>query len=272
MADEHQAHEEEGEGWLVSYADLVTLLFGLFVMLYAMAEVDDKKFVEMGKSLAAGFKKAPDITSDAPTPPENLLTEEQKQIRAFQMLVAIMNLGDPNSAVRKVSRAYEAALEGKSVANIANGLTGKTKGIEEASNKIDNLSKAREEKVTELILAADEIFQGKSSEFKPQARVTLASVTEMLKKVQDYVDIQVVAHTDADPIPHNLNLDNWALTTNQAMAITRFFIENGIPGNIINAIGKGSFVPLFDEKDDKGNLLIENKAKNRRINIVLEKK
>ena len=53
-ADEHEDHEEHpDERWLVSYADMMTLLFGLFVMLYSMAN----KFEQVQQQVSKTFEK-----------------------------------------------------------------------------------------------------------------------------------------------------------------------------------------------------------------------
>src|SRR3712207_1123783 len=49
--EEHANHER----WLVSYADMLTLLFVLFVVLYAMSNVDKAKFEALAAGLSAGF-------------------------------------------------------------------------------------------------------------------------------------------------------------------------------------------------------------------------
>jgi chemotaxis protein MotB len=52
----HKPHEEEGgEGWLVSYADMMTLLVGFFVILLSFSTVDHKKFEEIKKSATKEF-------------------------------------------------------------------------------------------------------------------------------------------------------------------------------------------------------------------------
>ena len=49
--EEHENHER----WLVTYADMVTLLMVLFIVLFAMSQVDQKKFNALKAGLAAGF-------------------------------------------------------------------------------------------------------------------------------------------------------------------------------------------------------------------------
>ena len=52
--EEHEEHENH-ERWLVTYADMVTLLMVLFIVMFAMSVVDEKKFNALKEGLAAGF-------------------------------------------------------------------------------------------------------------------------------------------------------------------------------------------------------------------------
>src|SRR3978361_2336687 len=49
--EEHENHER----WLVSYADMVTLLMCLFIVLFAMSQVDKQKFAELASGLSQSF-------------------------------------------------------------------------------------------------------------------------------------------------------------------------------------------------------------------------
>ena len=62
----HEEHEEHvnHERWLVSYADMLTLLFVLFVVLYSMSDVNLKKFSELAAGLSAGFGSQSAVFSD----------------------------------------------------------------------------------------------------------------------------------------------------------------------------------------------------------------
>ena len=52
--EEHEEHENH-ERWAVSYADMMTVLVGLFIVLFAMSQVDEVKFEELRRSLSIGF-------------------------------------------------------------------------------------------------------------------------------------------------------------------------------------------------------------------------
>src|SRR4051794_30383440 len=65
--EEHENHER----WLVTYADMVTLLMVLFIVMFAMSQVDEKKFMALKSGLAAGF-----ANSDSVLPGSQTLLEE----------------------------------------------------------------------------------------------------------------------------------------------------------------------------------------------------
>ena len=53
----HEEHEEHAnhERWLVSYADMMTLLMVLFIVMFAISQVDQRKFDQLKDGMAAGF-------------------------------------------------------------------------------------------------------------------------------------------------------------------------------------------------------------------------
>src|SRR3978361_348135 len=64
-AKKHEEEEHENhERWLVSYADMLTLLFALFVVLYAMSQVDITKFNAFSQGLQQGFGAPVTIRDD----------------------------------------------------------------------------------------------------------------------------------------------------------------------------------------------------------------
>ena len=86
---------EEGEAWLASFADLLSLLLGFFILLYSLSVMDERKFYEMGKSISSSFQSSDE---DGTQEEAVALKTKAKQIKAYQMLVAILNLGDENTA------------------------------------------------------------------------------------------------------------------------------------------------------------------------------
>ena len=87
-AKKHEEEEHENhERWLVSYADMLTLLFALFVVLYSMSQVDVEKFTDFSRGLQEGF--------GAP------VTIPQPQVDAEHIAVAGALLQHPRHALRR---------------------------------------------------------------------------------------------------------------------------------------------------------------------------
>jgi flagellar motor protein MotB len=83
--------------------------------------------------------------------------------------------------------------------------------------------------------------------------------------------ITVEGHTDDEPISSAQFPSNWELSAARAAAVVRFFVEHGIPANRLRAAGYAQTHPLAPNRDDAGNPIPENQAKNRRVVIELEK-
>jgi len=94
----------------------------------------------------------------------------------------------------------------------------------------------------------------------------LDQVITALKQKYAGKKIIVVGHTDSDPIQRTKDLwkDNWELSTERGLSVTRYLIEHGIPGAAIMAAGCGEARPLGSNNNSAG------KAKNRRVEIVVQ--
>jgi flagellar motor protein MotB len=83
--------------------------------------------------------------------------------------------------------------------------------------------------------------------------------------------ITVEGHTDDEPISSAQFPSNWELSAARAAAVVRFFVEHGVPADRLRAAGYADTRPLAPNRDDAGNPIPENQAKNRRVAIELEK-
>ena len=93
--EEHDNHER----WLVTYADMVTLLMVLFIVMFAMSVVDEKKFNALKAGLAAGFGQSTSVLEGS----DSLL--EQPGATAIEPVRAELFLADfPESQRATISR------------------------------------------------------------------------------------------------------------------------------------------------------------------------
>jgi len=105
-----------------------------------------------------------------------------------------------------------------------------------------------------------------------RANLKRASSTE-LDHIQSVVEskysgrpIDVIGHTDTDPIQKSKWQDNWELSAQRALTVVRYLTSRGVPAERIRAIGRGENQPIAS------NATASGKTKNRRVEIVVHMK
>ena len=89
-------------------------------------------------------------------------------------------------------------------------------------------------------------------------------------KFKDY-NVVIEGHTDDSPIQTAQFPSNWELSTARAASVVRLLIDRGFPPNRLRASGYADTMPKFPNRDANGKAIPENQAKNRRVIIRLEK-
>lgn len=110
------------------------------------------------------------------------------------------------------------------------------------------------------------LFASGKATLKSATNKDLDHILSVLKSHYVGKMIDVVGHTDSDPIKKSNWKDNWELSTERALAVTRYLVEHGIPEATVKASGCGSSRPVASNKTSAG------KAKNRRVEIVVHMK
>jgi len=107
------------------------------------------------------------------------------------------------------------------------------------------------------------LFDSGKASLKGSARGDLDHIVSVLKDKYSGRLIDIVGHTDNDPIRKSSWKDNWQLSTERSLSVLRHLNSNGIPDDRIRAIGCGSGKPVAP------NITASGKAKNRRVEIVV---
>lgn len=259
--------DQDAELWIVSYADMVTLLFGFFVILYSFSTLDESKFDEMSKELSAAFsaKKSRIDPQDSAS-----LDDKDRQLRAFQMLVSMMNLGeDATEAVAKIEQAAADASDKEAAKQFA---TDRLKIRRDHENDTIQVN-INEESLLELILPDTTLFPAGGSTISEEARSKLKGLASDIRVMKDLADVEVVGHTDGEiPAAGSPNLNNFALSALRAGVVAQVLIDFGLDPAMVSTRGMGSLRPLVPETDAKGRIIPENRGKNRRVHIMLKTK
>jgi len=102
------------------------------------------------------------------------------------------------------------------------------------------------------------LFDSGSIKLKKVAKSRLNGIAREIKNKFSDKKISVVGHTDTDPIKKSKWTDNWQLSTERSLSVTRYLLSQGITGNQIVASGRGKYNPIG-----------KTKSKNRRVEIVV---
>lgn len=254
MAKRQKKHEKEPnhERWLVSYADFVTLLFAVFVALYAMSQTDKSKTDALVASLRESFGY---VKTGASSEKMNVVeSTDLRTIPSVRMQVLTPGMRHAGAAPQKgyTHASLKDFREIKSAIEVNLKKSG-------AQNKV-SVDVTKRGLVVSLKEAG--FFDSGDATVKPESLKLLEMVAGSLASYSN--PIRIEGNTDNVPINTGRFRSNWELSTTRATNIVHYLIEKyNFQPEKISAVGYGEFRPIADNSSDGG------RTKNRRVDIVL---
>jgi chemotaxis protein MotB len=258
MAKKHKCPEfENHERWLVAFADMMTLLFALFVVLYSSANVEKEKLKQVSGSIQRAFGM--ESPNDAPigTPRGNNLTEG-----IFKKVRGDTNRDTISRKTRKEVMAIISADAAKLETDINDRLYG-NKNFPEATKKTEDkvVFVSRDQDGIRITLLARKFFKPSEAVLEKEAEKALDGVAVSLKGLGRI--LRVEGHTDNLPFNRN-GMTNWELSASRAAAVVRYLIsKHRFDSKTIYAAGYADSQPIA------ANDSAENRALNRRVDIKI---
>jgi chemotaxis protein MotB len=254
MSKRQKKHEKEAnhERWLVSYADFITLLFAVFVALYAMSQTDKRKMDQLVSSLRESFGYVKTGASS-----EKMNVVESTDLRSIPSVrMQVLTPGMRNTGTESQRGYTHASLKDFREVKAAIDANLKKYG---AQNKVSVDVTKRGLVVT---LKEAGFFDSGDATVKKESLQLLAMVAGSLANYSNPVRIE--GNTDNVPIRSDKYRSNWELSTARATNIIHHLIENySFQPQKISAVGYGEFRPVADNGNESG------RTKNRRVDIVL---
>jgi chemotaxis protein MotB len=260
--EEHENHER----WLVSYADMVTLLMCLFIVLFAMSQIDKAKFAQLSAGLSESFG-APLTVMPGTTPEGSVLD-------GLNGAVDIASAIPPDPSVQKAAvdaaAAAAAAERAKRVASEAasayDDLAAARDRIEAALAAAGYSGAARyeiDERGLVVHIVADQVlFDAEQAVLRPEGRTILDAVAPSLTGLPNVLRIE--GHANHLPVSRGGPWpSNWELSGYRASTVLRYLAGDGVPEPRMSATGYSSTRPLVPESDPTALSV------NRRVDIVV---
>ena len=210
------------EGWMATFADMVTLLMAFFVLLYAMSDPDPGKFEDFGAAMQEAISG------------EELESEFEQLTENLQEIIDEQGISD-KVEIELTPNGIEIQMEGKA------------------------------------------LFAGCSADILSDMEPVISSISNVITELLDNSEykgymIEVEGHTDnLPPTPCPDFETNWELSAFRATGVVEKFLSSGIQNNKLKAIAMADSAPLVPNMDENGNSILENQAKNRRVEIFINK-
>jgi chemotaxis protein MotB len=261
-------HEEHvnSEAWAIPYGDLVTLLFALFTVMYAMSSVNEGKFRVLSDSMVAAFNGPPKSMQ-----PLNIGEKESgkggdKPLVGISPTVFIKIKDGKETPDGKIAPRDPTKTEGKSSAEFPGALIRMQRQVQDAMQSLIDaklVTVRRENMWLEIEINADILFPSGAGEFAPAAEPLLDKLAQVLKPFPN--PIRVEGHTDDRPIRTTAFPSNWELSAARAASVVHQFTRQGIDPLRLEIVGFGEFHPRQPNETSDGR-----NANRRVVVLVLE--
>jgi len=264
--EEHVNHER----WLVSYSDMITVLMALFIVLFAISQVDQEKYIALSKSLAAGFGDG-EVTVSTSTldgndgvldglTPQDLEARGEGTAGLVEADRGLGRQGEDPAPVASVDPQLLAAAQAEA-AHLEEVRAALRAAL--LAQGLDAVVQMRiDERGLVLGLVADDVFFAPASaELTATARQVLDVAAPTLVSLAEQVTIE--GHANVLPVGGRYPT-NWELSADRATQVLRHLVErDGMPPGRVSAVGYGDARPVAAGMDEA------SLAVNRRVDLVL---
>lgn len=220
-------------GWLATFADLMSLLMALFVLLFALSSVDENKYEALVKSLSLALAGGEDLTK-----------------KQFEFFDAIKQATDDDkkgqTTIDNLKPLYESLLD--------------TFAQSEANNEV-KINYDPDKNQIKVSFAEEISFSSGRADLKPNI---IFQLRKMKVFMRDDLLVRAVGHTDSIPILGGPYPSNWALSSVRAAAVVDRLVKERIAlPEQLESIGLADTQPISKEDTPEG------RAVNRRVEIIL---
>jgi len=273
------AEEGSNERWLLTYADMITLLMALFMVLFSISSVNISKYQTLQKSLKAAFSG--NILPGGKAVAQQGATDNSAHVPSTVELQAIEPVATEGASSLQNSTQHGAASSATSsstsAAAAAASRAAQNQAAEFARIKRELEAYARSHGFAKSVKATiearglvirvltdDLLFASGQATLEGRADGLLAEIAQLLD-VDHTHPISVEGNTDNVPIHSSQFPSNWELSTARASTVVRFLIAHGVGSDRLTAAGNA------EQRPYDSNATAPGRARNRRVEIVMRR-
>lgn len=234
MGKKKEHHEEHvDETWLIPYADMLTLLLALFIVMFAMSQVDKEKLKRVSEQFSVIFTNGSGLLENEGT---NIIPAEDS--------------GSTNEA--------DNVIEDDKMNSIKNLLEQKI----QSDGYGDKVKIALNKEGLEITIQDAVLFNSGDAAILNKISPLLLQISDMIKNLDN--NIKIVGHTDNVPISNEKFRSNWDLSAMRAINVMNFMVSTGgMNPEKLSIQAYGEYRPKFDNSTEDG------RARNRRVEIFV---
>jgi chemotaxis protein MotB len=256
----HEEEHENEERWLLTYADMITLLMTLFMVMFAISSVNTSKFEALRMSLSEAVSGK--IVTGGPSIQQTGAEQKTDTSSPEPPIPSIQPTVKTDSSSSKSSSSSSSSAAAR-----------EQEDFKQLKRKIDAYAKdhgLQSKLQTNIVrrglvirLLTDKVlFASGSAQLEPSSTGLLTTIGHLLAQEVRH-PIAVEGHTDSRPISSAQFPTNWELSTSRATRVVRYFIRQGVAATRLQAAGLAAQRPIASNSNDAG------RSRNRRVEIVL---
>jgi chemotaxis protein MotB len=271
----HEEHEEHvnHERWLVSYADMMTLLMVLFIVMFAISQVDQRKFDQLKDGMAAGFgataspfqgsqgtlsgdgaKPLQPVGPDAAKPDVNVGMDSASQSSKSSAAAAAQG-----QAAKDSTDYQHAASEVTKLQALRKAIM---KALAQHGYQRDVQIKIDEQGLTVSLVSRHIVFRANEAALSPRGEQVLDVLSPVIRSLPNHLDVD--GHTNQVKVKPKYYPTDWELSAARAVTVLRYLNEHGrVPAIRMTAVAFGHERPLRDPA------LAGAAALNKRVDLVV---
>lgn len=241
--EDHEEHIDES--WLIPYADILTLLLALFIVLFASSNIDNQKFhsiMESFKSELTGTKINNHNAGLSVNPSQAQLPGEEAEEQ---------NPNQDENPAEELTKEDQELIQ----------LKGQLEKFISENHLQANVTIQDTRRGVEITFKEVVLFDPGKAILKPSSFKTLDSISGLIKTLPNPISIE--GHTDNVPIKNSRFPSNWELSSARAVSVLHYFESKNIAKNRLQFVGYGENKPIYP------NDTPAHKQANRRVNIVI---